>query len=1683
MKPVLFILAMVGSGFAEPENDRAKLEETFRAQAAMPGGEYAAVVAARGDAAGFLALIQADAKLLDSPRGRLIEAELLLASGRKDEARERFKALADVAAKGDWGTGQPGYYPVELPGQMGEFLLGNNLAPYSYASGSHRDNWLLRRLIALDLMDEAAREFARIWEIHRAKGFGSLGLQFALDYAYFLKRTNRTDEALDVLMVPLRAINMDRNPIITYPQVSGEENRIAVRSLFHRGSVGVARKEFIRLAYGEFKNAGREDAMAGELRKQIDQGVNRARRVLAQVKLHAGDTDAALALELESIEKGGFNPVSAAYRRGLVFEAANKTDEAVLAFEQALATEPSPLDAPDADEQTSEMLHHSAYFHGTGVFGSTVLNRREVEERLQRLYAAQGRMDKVLELQFAQFDADENELEQLHYVEEMATRLKTAGQENRFTEWATNKLATAKSPRTKANLAWLLGDYPIAVRHAAEGYQGYYQERNSWRERFSKVDPKHELEYMRAIVERIPGDAVARLELLDLEDNVDGLEAIAALETLLVTESNLAFPHRIGPSNRVHFEGYYDLAYRLMRLYEKHDLLDKLRATGLRIAREEKPFADFANGYDDYGRNGRQEYGNACLALAVRHADAPAYQAELAAALETSRWVGARSQLARRIGKAPEPKTGGASPPWANLPPNTRVIVSCESVTCAAKSERFIYTGTSWGVAVYDATGAPVTRILLGHAVTHLVAADDQLWAGTEAGLFLVTAGKWTVAHEPIGEVVALGLDGEQLWIGVREQSDKSLMTLNRRTLAMRTFSAEEIGKERTTDFTRFEADGEYVWADNYYGLLRYERATDTWSKVENPGPRNPVNLIGIIDGQVWADVWINDELRHRPARLDRKTLELTPLKMRGKTKDRYDRMINTDLVFLGQHHGQPVFGGEGGYGGRFVVEENSNTIRRLREAENENKAEAISDPLPDLLSAISADAWPDGLRQGIRVSRFSERWPEDAVWAVVFDDTRKQDWLCVGAGLAVMPRDGSPLQHFGDKEGLTLGPMLDGVEMGGKLYFASAWYDHRGSLTVHEPETGVFTPWFLSDGMDSNKVVGLSVKEGKLDVRYGVEYPADDTENDLPPGQFDPATGRFTPGGKERITPVEGKRPAPAINGILPVLGGPAFRSYHHNGKTWHCGGRGLVIFPGTKPPALTIAPMRVKRVPSAIEISREEARKIKIPDRISADQLKEFVKHPNPHVRFRAVKATYAPLQIGAADEIAPMLVDAVNDKFPYVRAIAVWNLSQCENPAAIAPLREALDDTDPGIRAMATIAMAKLGEVPPLEHFQSIIDHSDRSEFRYDDDASFSVGASDYEVFTSLARHADRKIFEFLVTLPPPNLHYAEPVYPAFGESLRKHPDAAPVLLAVQDKERHGSWQTFVPSVFKHAGTEMLPILHEALTSGERVVRSNAARACGAIGDASSIPHLLRSLDLESGLSRASIVWALGELKAGEAVPRLIGLHQSERNAEKSRYEGAGLLAQNTVSISQGAYTTLSNLNTIESDWDELKTSSQPRPRDPTRDEELLTPDHILEAVRKIGGTGAQAFYRALAASTNTDDRIAAVQGLAEAEPGGRDENVVILRHLLADPVREVRTGAWVSLHSLGEPGFVKVLRESDPVEREELLSQMSRLPAPLLEPLRTDLETLSTNPAETERTRDFAESLLETLGAPR
>ena len=253
-------------------------------------------------------------------------------------------------------------------------------------------------------------------------------------------------------------------------------------------------------------------------------------------------------------------------------------------------------------------------------------------------------------------------------------------------------------------------------------------------------------------------------------------------------------------------------------------------------------------------------------------------------------------------------------------------------------------------------------------------------------------------------------------------------------------------------------------------------------------------------------------------------------------------------------------------------------------------------------------------------------------------------------------------------------------------------------------------------------------------------------------------------------------------------------------------------------------------------------------------------------------------------------PVIAAAVHDPHVHPRLTAVGVLSIIDDDAAVAAIKPAAGDRDPYIRAIAVLALLRHGQSLPIDQVKETLDFdSGRYPFQVESSVA-AFGVDRHLVEEALAPRADGAIFRLLLEYPPNMLQYDDQnLFPRLGESLRRHPEAAGVLLAAYDAHqpvRRNFAPDFARDVFRFAGPTMLPLLYEALQSRDRVVRSNAARACGAIGDAAAIPHLIRALDLESGLSRASIVWALGELKAREALPRLTAMYVDVHRDENHR-----------------------------------------------------------------------------------------------------------------------------------------------------------------------------------------------------
>jgi HEAT repeat protein len=498
-------------------------------------------------------------------------------------------------------------------------------------------------------------------------------------------------------------------------------------------------------------------------------------------------------------------------------------------------------------------------------------------------------------------------------------------------------------------------------------------------------------------------------------------------------------------------------------------------------------------------------------------------------------------------------------------------------------------------------------------------------------------------------------------------------------------------------------------------------------------------------------------------------------------------------------------------------------------------------------------------------------------------------------------------------------------------------------------------------------------------------------------------------------------------------------------------------------------------------------EAAKVPVPQSISLPNLKRLLTHANSFVRANALAAAMRPVQEGNA-AYTPVIGKCVSDPCDRVRSTAVWLLSRAKDNAAVGPLKMALGDRDRYIRGVAALGLARHGVLAPLGRFEEMFRYEDRyGNYPYGATSSVGVEVSDERVVAALAPHADRDIFELLLKYPITSDDYEprQKIFIQLGASLRKRPNAADVLLTAYTRpddpgpDSNYGPARFAQEVFKHAGSDILPLLHKALQSDDRVIRSNAARACGSVGDKSSIKPLIAALDLESGFSRGSIVWALGELKAEEALPHLATLYVDARNDEKRR-RGAGFRGAQMTAQVQGHFESIRNLDSISADWNELKQPTGPAPIDPRRHEKLLSTQMVLDAVRKIGPAASQAFYRRLAAEADAEARREAAARMAEGSSDDKAKNIPILRNLLGDADVQVRVTSAVSLLLLGEKDvethIVAWLKSPEHSERNSTLNQLDRVKdGRLLVFAREPLQTL----ANQVHMSSFEEKRLERL----
>lgn len=1782
--------------------------EAFLKYLSAPGGEFAAATLARPQAREFLKLLTDQGAAIPVARRRLIEAELLLATRDQKGALAAYRDVATKIANKDeqgWEQGllPRGQYFVEPP--SGEGHGWNFTAPFSVGPGSHRDNWLLRRFIALEAWDDARREFVRVWQLHREAtqpcviqmpiyqrtgkiggfekrlvrptGFTGGALQFALDYAFFLQKRNEADQARAVLIEAMTLIDMDRNPNDRqWGEVIPEGTPINVpeRSIhdsLRGGGVGVPRSEFIRLAFGALKTAGQEEGLVKTLTTRIDAGENRLRRVLAQVRLLQGQPDAALRLELDYIATAKFDSLSTAYRRAIVFDSAQKVKEAASEYENVLTVLdrdgvakldlPDPLEPHAADARqfaVTRMRFDPANPTAKAGLQGTVL------QQLERLYAALSETDKALEMARRSFIVNPHAPSRFVAVQELERKHRAVNQSEALLTWAKQQLGETKDHPIRACLLLLLEDWKAAAESLAKTEQRY--EFDLWKKHFRAAGQEPLRDLLKALIAADPKDALSQLELMELDGIVEGPELIQRLEMLLESNPNWMSRRGKGSQDRPPFRDQFELASRLMRLYERAGQFDKLQALGLRIARGEKPFeiGDLSQ-HEFRISNGLPESANAALALAVQYADDVPKSEALGAALEKSKWTAAREQFRRRWdeSKSEPPAALG----WANLPEGVSLIASNENVLALANDDRYVYAGHPWGIAVYDLNGQPVTRIALGEAARALATLDGYVWAGTPKGLFRIARADWSVAHQFLHEdvpanerhtrnepelgnywfdnsVYALAVDGEQLWIGLH----RNVQRLNTKTLELRAYSFDELKITSWAGFDQFVIDDQYVWIDSSHaGVRRYDRATDEWSAPEQIGPRDPIQLVELIDGQVFGDVYVDDKLRHRLCRIDRKTLEITVIPLAAKKEE---ELINSPLHYFGKKGGQHVFGTEWpGY----VLDEAANTLKpigkeierlnerlRLRRKEYHGKdnlrgVQEIWDRQAEFTASFGrpdAGAWlmvtlPNetrvlGSRQNhmryaypsediahSRASAQQEIWDHDGGLFFVKPDsttvrasssersnairgdlvsdilfTPNGHWLCTSLGVARLDRQGRIINIFTREDGLCANRVTGGAALLGKQYFSTAWGDSGGGLAVFDPATSVFTTLSHENGLPTDKLEAVQVQGEQLRLSFGTEYLrySSGRYRQFDPTTFDPKSNQFAPSSEPKILKQnEAERWVNKSDATtLPFLGGVLSKRLQRDGKTYLCGTRGLVILNGelSEPQFATLG-AKLRLSPIAEQLADAEQRKpvIKTPDDLAA-----ALKDQNPFYRANAIGALMGlkrPLPAAFFPLVSSQLMDATLR----VRSTALYIVTLFPDDNKVVPLLLAsLNDSNRQIRALAALDLARRGKLPNVQLLKQQFEGCDRlGEYPYGAKYSIGIEGTCDRLFEAIAPHATPEVFAVLIQFPlSTEYDHEKTIFPALGKSLRRYPAAADILLKARDADRDTRQRDFARDVFQAAGKELLPKLHAALKSDDRVIRSNAARACGAIGDASSVAPLIKAVDLESGISRASIVWALGELKAKESLPVLASLYAEAKRDEQHQERSGAYGSQQAAAVSS-QYERLSNLEALSAEWDELKAATLAPPIDPVNQEELLQPEHLLEAVAKIGPEWSQEFYRMLAAAKDSFARGEAAEFLASGHEQDREKNLVLLKNLLIDTDVAVRLRASVSLILLGDVTgravVLEALNSKNEWDQQSALQQLARLTKPDQRAFaKMRIEAIAADLKAHEETRRLASQLL-------
>jgi hypothetical protein len=1608
MRPSLILLFSSALAWGQPgmpavyqahqlESD-GKLHEAFRTYLSEPREEYMAARLGRQHPAEYLTLtdqLLQDADPALRTRLQLIRGELLLAAGDRAGALNAFREVsADYAGRTD--------YPVD-PTPPSTWPMKTRMAAWfpPPGPGSYRDNWLIRRYVTLQAWSDADGEFARMWKLHRVRPAADrdfpLALQFTVDYAFYLKKRGQADRALALFEEQIFRVDLDR--------VMGFRTYETERATYYNvQECGIPAGSFLNYAYGEFAEAHRERDLLAALERDSRPAMQ---RVVAWVLLQHGDTAGALATELEAIRDGAWSETSKAIRRGAILEQFERPAEALAAYREALAGKLADLNLPDAEwiaimGKSSTLPPESAI-------------RSSLQGHLAKLYAAQGNQEGELAA-LGNMLRDEERIANLDWLQHTADRFRSTGHAAEFERLLGAELPQLHSMAARASAHWFLGDAEAAAKDVAGGGATGMFELEAWKRRFASKDKEPGRVLLDELARVHPTDVRARLEAAAAAQPQNGDWSVAEMEAATAAEMPASYSGGKLPALHMPFRSVFDVAYRLARSYEHSGEFGKLVDLALRIAREDPPFKPF-----------QEDIPNAhyAIAMALEHAADADLEARFAPALAAPRWAPERAQLERRMGSKQPPAIPRDFGWAAKLPPGVRLLASNEDVLALTGDAKYVYTGHPWGVAVYDHTGHPVTRIALGHPVSALAAGGEALWVGTNRGLYRIDLAAFAVSlvgaanlDKPVTE---LALNGDSLWIG-----GGNLARLDVPSRELRLFALAEAGFEGAqTKWGKFLFDGPYVWVHSGSGAHRFDTRDGSWAVPYEPQTGQQLSLVAFVDGTLWATtpappVRAPESFFTGPpdSSIDPVTLQdsdlylLDRVTLESKRVQMFSGGPESVSEYDGHLDGKPVFGYyrwvynpqtgvlEPGVDWQQVVPETpfpggpfQGRCSSWHRPDGVSQCGASSRPGPGLLLRLPDGSWftaerssrtdyggywetnvpsiPAGVgglwfHPATGPARHVSMGDQPAASATPFADVPPSDrvylaapgpggevWLATAGGLLQTDAAFRAQRVFGIGNGLPAAGVPSAAALDGKMYFAS-----DAGLVVYDPKTAVFNVYTFADGLPGSVERVAVAPGGQLEVAT-----ASSQGRRYPPVLFDPKSGRFSPAAEpaavSRNSPAP---PQPAIEGELPWLGGPIMAVASIGGKLVLCGTRGAVVADETEwaPPADVFA---VRESGSLLEQRAAES----LPySAFAGDALARSLTDPNPFVRLMALDPRGRGVSLNATT--APVIREMLRDPLLPLRRVAFRAIAAAASPEWQGILEQGLSEADISIRDHCAYGLAKLGAPAPMSYYESIL-------MRRNLQAAWPQGINPPpppkmwgmgyvpalekqplpNVWQELAKHPTPEVLALLARysggggLANPGRDSPDQ---GIGAAVVQYPASIEFLLhSFRRGAADWSHATFEQAVLAGAAGAIKPRLLDALRSTDRVARSNAARALGLAGDRTAIPALLVALDMPSGLSRSSIVWALGRLHATEAIGRLQALYTALTPRSDS--------LRAAVSVGQfgnGIYWVhgpMETVDTLETNWDALVSGTPPAPAplQPTQ-EDVLTAEQVQAALKSIG-----------------------------------------------------------------------------------------------------------------------------------